>query len=373
MNTTTSMMPGVPLALLKRGRLGRYKLPTRVIMAPMTRMRALANGVPSEMMVTYYSQRASAALIISEATAVSGQGVGYMNTPGLYTQEHVDGWTKITLAVHELGGRIFVQLFHAGRISHPLLQPENSLPVAPSALKPAGFVFTSEGRMPYQTPRAVSRDEIPSLVGEFRHAAELAVMAGFDGVEIHAANGYLLDQFLRDGSNHRTDEYGGAPANRARLLLEVARAVASVVGADCTGVRLSPLHAFNDISDSAPAVTFGTAVKALNDLGLAYLHVVEKDDAPIAGARFELSGLRHLWNTAYVANEGYDRTRAEAAIAEGVDFVSFGKLFIANPDLPLRFEKNASLNQPDRNSFYGGDARGYIDYPFLSNGSKSFP
>ncbi len=340
-------------------------------MAPMTRMRAHANGVPSEMMVKYYSQRATAALIVSEATAVSAQGIGYLNAPALYTGEHVNGWRRITSAVHQRGGRIFVQLFHAGRISHSLLQPAQSLPVAPSALQPKGYVFTPHGRAAYETPGALSGSEIPNVVNEFKQAAQLAIDAGFDGAEIHSANGYLLDQFLRDGANRREDEYGGSPVNRARLLDEVARAVASVLGADRTGVRLSPLHAFNDMSDSAPEATFRTVVSRLNDVGLAYLHVVERDDAPHAGPGFELGGLKEIWKSAYVANEDYTRARAEVAIARGVDFVSFGRLFIANPDLPLRFEKNAPLNRPDSDSFYGGDERGYIDYPSLRDNSAS--
>jgi N-ethylmaleimide reductase len=357
------------ITLLGPARLGRYELPTRVIMAPMTRMRARFDGVPSEMMATYYAQRATAALIISEATAVSPRGVGYLNTPGLYTEEQAAAWQKITAGVHHKGGRVFVQLFHAGRISHPLLQPGRALPVAPSEVRPQGSVRTAEGPLPFETPRALRREEIASVVAEFSRAAEFAVAAGFDGAEIHAANGYLLDQFLRDGANRRTDEYGGSPANRARLLVEVASAVAAVMGADRTGVRLSPLHGFNDMSDSAPEVTFGAAAAALNDLGLAYLHVVEKDDAPVAGPHFDMGALRRLWKSAYMVNESYDRRRAEAAIAGGADFVSFGKLFIANPDLPLRFETDAPLNSPDRQSFYGGDERGYIDYPALAGRS----
>ncbi len=366
-------IPGSPATLLKPSRLGRYELPTRVIMAPMTRMRAHSNGVPSNMMMTYYSQRATAALIISEATAVSPQGVGYLNTPGLYTRAQVEAWARITAAVHQRGGRIFVQLFHAGRISHSLLQPGQSLPVAPSAVQPKGQVFTPKGRMAFETPHALSRDGIQNVIEDFKQAAEFATAAGFDGAEIHAANGYLPDQFLRDGTNRRNDEFGGSPANRARLLLEIARAVTSVMGADCTGVRLSPLHAFNDMFDSAPEATFRTVVTKLNDLGLAYLHVVERDDAPHAGPRFDIGNLRRSWNSAYMANENYDRARAEAAIAGGVDFISFGKLFIANPDLPLRFEKNAPLNSPDRDSFYDGDERGYIDYAALvDNSAVSF-
>jgi N-ethylmaleimide reductase len=365
MKKTVEMRNDSSSSLLGIGRLGRYELPTRMIMAPMTRMRAHADGVPSDMMVTYYSQRASEALIITEATAVSAQGVGYMNAPRLYTQEHVRGWAKVTSAVHARGGRIFVQLFHAGRITHPSLLPGTALPVAPSAIRPKGHVHTPEGRVPYVTPRCATDEEIPGLVDEFKVAAELAAAAGFDGAEIHAANGYLLDQFLRDGANHRQAPYGGPPKNRARFLTEAAHAVASVLGGGSTGVRLSPLHRFNDMSDSEPQETFTTAVKALDKLGLAYLHLVEKDDAPAVGPRFELSRLRSLWSSALVVNEDYDRVRAEVALARGADFVSFGKLFIANPDLPRRFRADAQLNSPRTDSFYGGDSEGYIDYPFL--------
>jgi N-ethylmaleimide reductase len=366
MKATNEMKNNTTASLLSIGQLGRYELPTRMIMAPMTRMRAHGDGVPSDMMVTYYSQRACAALIISEATAVSAQGVGYMNAPRLYTEEHVRGWARVTSAVHARGGRIFVQLFHAGRISHPSLLPGTGLPVAPSAIRPKGRVHTPEGRVPYVTPRCVTDEEIPRLVDEFKVAAQLAAAAGFDGAEIHAANGYLLDQFLRNGANHRQAPYGGSPKNRARFLTEVADAVASVLGAGSTGVRLSPLHRFNDMSDSEPRETFTTAVKALDKLGLAYLHLVEKDDAPLVGPRFELSRLRALWSSALVVNEDYDRVRAAAALARGADFISFGKLFIANPDLPRRFLADARLNSPRSDSFYGGDSQGYIDYPFLS-------
>jgi N-ethylmaleimide reductase len=365
MKATNEMKNDAPTSLLGTARLGQYELPTRMIMAPMTRMRARADGVPSDLMVTYYSQRASAALIVTEATAVSAHGVGYLNAPRLYTQEHVRGWAKVTSAVHGRGGRIFVQLFHAGRISHPSLLPGAALPIAPSAFRQEGNVYTPQGRVPYVTPRCATDEEIPALVDEFKVAAELAAAAGFDGAEIHAANGYLVDQFLRDGTNQRQGPYGGSPKNRARFLVEVAHAVASVLGAGSTGVRLSPLHRFNDISDSQPQETFTTAVKALDKLGLAYLHLVEKDDAPLAGPGFELSRLRSLWSSALVVNEDYDRARAEAALGRGADFVSFGKLFIANPDLPRRFRADAELNAPRPDSFYGGDSQGYIDYPFL--------
>lgn len=365
MTTAKETTSGTSLALLTGHRLGRYELPTRVIMAPMTRNRARQDGVPSESMITYYAQRASAALIISEATAVSASGVGMVNMPAIYRDEHVEGWQKVTRAVHERGGRIFVQLFHAGRVSHPSLQQGGALPVAPSALRPRGTIVTPGGRRPFSAPRPLTREEIPEVVHQFIRAAERSLAAGFDGVELHAANGYLLDQFLRDGTNHRTDEYGGPARKRARVVVEVAQAVASVAGADRTGIRLSPLHSFNDMYDSRPEATFATVVESLNALRLAYLHVVEQNDAPHAGPHFEPSHLRHAWTTAYVANGGYDRESAEAAIRSGVDFVSFGKLFLANPDLPLRFERSATLNEADRHTYYGGTDRGYIDYPFL--------
>jgi N-ethylmaleimide reductase len=365
MTDTKGMTTRVPLALLTGHRLGRYDLPTRMIMAPMTRNRARHDGVPSESMITYYAQRASAALIVSEATAVSAQGVGMINMPGIYDDDHIDGWKKVTTAVHQRGGRIFVQLFHAGRVSHPLLQLGGAAPVAPSAIGPRGTIVTTEGRQTFSTPRALTTAELPGVVDQFATAAENALTAGFDGVELHGANGYLLDQFLRDGTNHRTDAYGGSTSNRVRFLVEVAQATAAVVGPERTGIRLSPLHAFNDMYDSRPDTTFTSAVRSLDRLGLAYLHMVEQNDAPIAGPHFDPSRLRHSWTTAYVANGGYDRTSGEAAIRSGVDFVSFGKLFLANPDLPRRFETNATLNEADRSSYYGGTDRGYIDYPSL--------
>lgn len=349
--------------LFSSGTLGVYYLPSRIVMAPMTRNRAGRDGVPTPMMLTYYGQRASAALVITEATQISPQGRGYPFTPGIHSEQQVDGWRGIVEAVHRLNGRIFLQLFHSGRVSHPTLQPAGALPVAPSAIAPAGEAMTYEGLQRFVVPRALEKSEIVSIVKEFASAADHARAAGFDGVEIHAANGYLLDQFLRDGSNHRTDEYGGSIANRLRFLEEVTEAVVAVWGSDRVGVRLSPLNAFNSMQDSNPEATFRSAALSLNRFALAYLHLVEEDRSPAAGPRFDLSILRSAWRGVLMVNGDYDAKRAEVAVASSrADFVSFGRLFIANPDLPERLKNGAPLNQPDRASFYGGDERGYIDY-----------
>jgi len=345
------------------GQVGRYFLPSRIVMAPMTRNRAGRDGVPTPMMLTYYVQRASAALIITEATQISPQGVGYPFTPGIHSEQQVHAWQAIVDAVHRLNGRIFLQLFHSGRVSHPTLQPAGALPVAPSAIAPAGEAMTYEGLQQFVVPRALERSDIAGIVREFAIAADHARAAGFDGVEIHAANGYLLDQFLRDGSNQRTDEYGGSIANRLRLLEEVTEVVVAVWGSDRVGVRLSPLNSFNSMQDSYPEATFRSAVLSLNRFSLAYLHLVEEDRSPAAGPHFDLSILRSAWRGVLMANGNYDANRAEAAVASSsADFISFGRLFIANPDLPARLKNGAPLNQPDRASFYGGDERGYIDY-----------
>ena len=329
----------------------------------MTRNRVGRDGVPTPATVAYYSQRATAALLITEATQVSPQGVGYPNTPGIHDSAQLAGWRTVVDAVHRLGARVFLQLFHAGRVSHPSLQPGGSLPVAPSPLAPAGETMTYEGLQPFVTPRALDRSEIAGVVAQFAVAAQIARDAGFDGVEIHAANGYLLDQFLRDGSNRRTDEYGGPVANRLRLLEEVTDVVVAEWGSDRVGVRLSPLNAFNTMSDSSPETTFRAAIERLNRYSLAYLHLVE--EAP-PGASFDMAGLAAVWDGTLIVNGGYDRARAEAVLASArADFVSFGRLFIANPDLPARFRRGAPLNDPDRASFYGGDERGYTDYPFF--------
>jgi N-ethylmaleimide reductase len=352
--------------LLTPALLGPYTLRNRVVMAPMTRNRAGEGLVPTETMVTYYRQRASAGLILTEATQVVPQGIGYPNTPGIHTDAQVEGWKRVTAAVHEQGGRIFLQLWHVGRISHPSLQPDGALPVAPSAIAPEGSVFTYQGLQPFVAPRALELDEIPGIVEAFAEGARRALAAGFDGVEIHGANGYLIDQFLRDGSNHRTDAYGGPIENRASFLLEVTDAVVEVWGADRVGMRLSPLSAFNSMSDSDPETTFGHAAGELGKRGLAYLHA-----AMLAGAENPESRehrmaalLKERFGGPLILNGGYTRETGDAIVASGLaDLVSFGTLFLANPDLPERFAEGAPLNAPDRNTFYGGDHRGYIDYP----------
>lgn len=346
--------------------IGPLKLPNRVFMAPMTRNRAPDN-VPTPLMATYYAQRAEAGLIISEATQISDQGIGYPATPGIHTEAQVAGWRGVTDAVHRRGGHIFCQLWHVGRISHPDFHGGEP-PVAPSAIRPQGQAFTGEGLKDFVTPRALEPDEIAGIVADYAHAAECARRAGFDGVEIHAANGYLIDQFLRDGSNQRTDAYGGSLENRTRFLLEVTGAVCDAWEAGRVGVRLSPLNPFNDMRDSNPEATFSYAVAQLNRFGLGYLHVTElgKETPAAAGPAFELGVLRRTWRGVYVTNGGYDRDSADAAIREGrADAVAFATLFLANPDLVTRFRQNAPLNEPDPATFYGGDAQGYTDYPFL--------
>lgn len=348
--------------------LGPHALKNRMAMAPMTRNRAGAGNVPQEISIEYYRQRAGAGLIISEGTQVAAEAVGYPGTPGIHSPEQVAGWRKITDAVHAAGGRIFLQLWHCGRVSHRSLLPGGMLPVAPSAIRPAGEAITFEGMKPFETPHALTLEEIPGIIEMYRQGARNALTAGFDGVEIHAANGYLIDQFLRDGSNQRTDAYGGPIANRARLLLEVTEAVCKVLGADRVGIRLSPLQPFNDMRDTNPEATFSYAVEALNRLSLAYLHITEmgRDKPGAAGPAFDLSKLRGLWKGIYMTNHGYDLARANAALAEGrADMVAFGVAFLANPDLPQRFARDAALNAPDPETFYSGGEHGYIDYPFL--------
>lgn len=348
--------------------LGPYTLPNRIAMAPLTRNRAGAGNVPQPLNVEYYVQRSGAGVIITEATQVSPQGVGYPATPGIHSAAQVAGWRQVTDAVHAKGGRIFLQLWHVGRISHPSLQPDGALPVAPSALKPAGQAVTYQGPQDFVIPRALGLAEIPGIVEQYRSGAQNALAAGFDGVEIHGANGYLLDQFLRDGSNHRTDAYGGSIENRARLMLETTEAVCAVWGANRVGIRLSPLQPFNDMRDSNPEATFRYVVEQLNRFGLAYLHVTEmgKDAPGAAGPAFDLVKLKRIWTGVYMTNGGYDFARANAALAAGeADMVALGVLFLANPDLPQRFAHGALLNTPDPATFYGGDVKGYTDYPFM--------
>ncbi len=354
-------------------RLGNLELPNRIVMAPLTRNRAGKGNVPNQLNATYYAQRASAGLIIAEATQVSPQGQGYPFTPGIHSPEQVEGWKLVTDAVHQEGGRIFLQLWHVGRISHPDLQPNGELPVAPSAIAPHGNASTFTGPKPYVTPRALEISEIPGIIEQYRQGAANALAAGFDGVEIHAANGYLLDQFLRDGTNHRTDEYGGAIENRARLLLGVIEAVISVWDADRVGVRLSPSGTFNDMHDSNPLATFGYTAQALNRFNLAYLHIFEAIDADIrhGGTIVPTSHLRNCFIGTLIVNGGYTREKGDAVLAnKAADLVAFGTLFISNPDLPRRLALNAPLNPPDQATFYGGDERGYTDYPFWSATSE---
>ncbi|TNF97639.1 MAG: alkene reductase, partial [Gammaproteobacteria bacterium] len=289
--------------------------------------------------------------------------------PGIYNELQKAGWQKITDAVHAKGGHIFLQLWHCGRVSHSSMQADGVLPVAPSAIRPDGEAMTYEGPKPFETPRALELDEIPGIIEQYRHAAQFALESGFDGVEIHSANGYLLDQFLRDGSNQRHDAYGGSMENRARLLMEVVEAVVGVWGSDRVGLRLSPLQPFNDIKDSNPEALFSYVVERLNTYDLAYLHITEMGrEAPgVAGPAFDLRKLRKIWKGLYMTNFGYDKARANDAIAnDEADLIAFGVLFIANPDLPERFAQNAPLNPVDESTFYGGDEHGYTDYPFLS-------
>jgi len=350
-------------------RLGVLDLPNRIVMAPLTRSRAPDHGVQKAMNAEYYAQRASAGLIIAEATQISQQGQGYAFTPGIYSPEQIAGWRQVTEAVHAKGGRIFLQLWHVGRISHRSLQPDGGLPVAPSAIRPEGKAFTEAGFVPFETPRALEREELPGIVEQFAQGARNAMTAGFDGVEIHAANGYLLDQFLRDGTNRRDDDYGGSVENRARLMLEVTAAVTAAVGAERVGIRLSPLSPANDMHDSDPRTTFTHAVSALNRFGLAYLHVVEgatRGPREVEGG-FDLQELRRAFDGLYMANNGYDFALAQKTLAQGrADLVAFGRPFIANPDLVARFRLGAALNEPDSSTFYGGDAHGYTDYPSLA-------
>jgi N-ethylmaleimide reductase len=357
---------------------GNLHLPNRIAMAPLTRNRA-PEAVPTPLMAEYYAQRASAGLLITEATAISAQGQGYADVPGLYGTEQLDGWKHVTEAVHGKRGRIAVQLWHVGRVSHVDLQPERQKPVAPSAITArtktylirdgvGSFVPTSE-------PRALDAEEIPGIVHDYRHAARHAVTTcGFDGVEVHGANGYLLDQFLKTGANQRTDDYGGTIENRARLLLEVMRAVVGEVGGGRTGLRISPVTPANDIVDDNPQALFEYVVRQLAPLGLAYLHVIEGATGgprEIEGRPFDYTALRKAYRAAggsgaWMVNNNYDKALAEDALANGADLVAFGKLYIANPDLVERLRDNAPLNTPDKATFYGGGPEGYTDYPMLA-------
>jgi len=350
---------------------GELTLNNRMVMAPLTRNRAGEGNVPTDLNTLYYTQRASAGLLITEASQISTSALGYPATPGIHSDEQIKGWKKITDAVHAKGSLIFIQLWHVGRISHPSMLPENALPVAPSAIRPEGDAITYEGMQPFVTPRALELEEMPVLISDYVKAAENAKAAGFDGIEIHAANGYLLDEFLRDGSNTRDDIYGGSVENRMRLLDEVIDAVINVWPSEQVGVRLSPENQFNDIKDSQPQATFNAVVDMLSKHNLAYLHVLEGD---MLNAKREVDyvELKRRFGGLYMANMGYNRETAEQALKSGhADMVAFGQLFIANPDLPERFALDAPLNEPDQATFYGGDEKGYTDYPALEEKRKS--
>jgi len=356
--------------LFSPARFGAIDLANRVVMSSLTRNRAGAGNVPTPLIAEYYRQRASAGLILTEATPICAAGHGYPRTPGIHTPEQIAGWKQVTQAVQGAGGKIALQLWHVGRISHPDLQPDGALPVAPSAIRPAGQVFTGEAMQDYVTPRALELAEIPSLIAQFAQAALNAMEAGFDGVEIHAGNGYLLDQFLRTSTNHRTDAYGGSKEKRARLLLEVLDAVCSAIGNDRVGLRLSPVTPFNDIADDNPQDTFEYVVTQLNPLKLAFLDVLQgTGGAPREQwLPFDYVRLRALYEGNFIRNNAYDFETAQQAVVSGAaDAIAFGRLLLANPDLVERFRRGAPLNAPDYDRLYTGEEKGYTDYPFLAD------
>ncbi|QCB47829.1 alkene reductase [Hydrogenophaga sp. PAMC20947] len=356
---------------------GAIHLANRIVMAPLTRNRA-PDAIPTPLMATYYTQRASAGLLITEATAISQQAQGYSDVPGIYAQEHVEGWKAVTESVHAAGGKIVTQLWHVGRISHTELQPHFGAPVAPSAIRanaktvlfkdglPA-FVDTSE-------PRALDAAEIPGIVQDYRHAALSAIAAGFDGVEIHAANGYLIDQFLKTGSNRRTDDYGGSIENRARFLLEVLAAVTDAIGGDRTGIRLSPVTPANDADDDAPQPLFEYVMRELAPLKLAFLHIIEGSTGgprDLPERPFDYAAMKAAYRSAggqgaWMVNNGYDLPMSEQALKDGDDLVAYGRSYIANPDLVARLMAGGPFNKAERATFYGGGAKGYTDYPTLT-------
>ena len=340
---------------------GELLLPNRILMAPLTRSRAGVVRVPNDLMVKYYEQRASAGLIMTEATVVSAQGIGYADTPGIWSDEQVQGWRKVTDAVHRAGGRIFSQLWHVGRVSHPIFL-NGELPVAPSPIAPAGFVSLVRPKTEYVVPRALERSEIPGIVDAFHRGAQNAQKAGFDGVELHGANGYLIDQFLQDKTNHRTDDYGGPIENRARLMLEVVDRLVSVWGAGRVGVHLAPRGDAHDLGDSNRLATFSYVARELGQRKIAFICAREHEGPDSIGPQ-----LKAAFGGVYVANEGFTQASAEKIVADGrADAVAFGKLFIANPDLPKRFKLGASLNEWKSDLFYSGGADGYADYPSLA-------
>jgi len=357
------------VTLFTPAKLGPHEISNRIFMAPMTRGRAEADGTPTAIMPTYYEQRASAGLIISEATAISPQGVGWVNAPGIFTDRHQQEWRKVTDTVHRAGGKIFLQLWRMGRVSHPDFQ-KGELPVGPSAIAAKGESHTPLGKKTYVTPRALATEELPGIVTDYVNAAKRAIAAGFDGVEIHGANGYLLDQFIRDGSNRRTDAYGGSIENRWRLPLEVAVAVAKAIGGERTGFRVSPTGPYNDMVDSDPVASFSYGAKKLHDAGLVFLHVME----PLPGHFFAnptaprvLPHIRAAFKGFLITNGGYDRVQGAKVVENGeADAVAFGVPFLANPDLVTRYKRESDKsNAPDMATFYTPGAKGYIDYPGL--------
>jgi N-ethylmaleimide reductase len=351
-------------------KLGKIELSNRMVMAPLTRGRAGAERIPNALMQEYYAQRATAGLIISEATLISEQAAGWVNAPGIHTEAQIQGWKLISDAVHSHDGKIYLQLWHMGRASHPDFQPNGILPVSASAIAISGDIRTPLGKKPHLAPRALETSEIAGIVQDYVTAAKNAIAAGFDGVEIHGANGYLIDQFLRDGCNQRTDEYGGSIENRARFLLEVTAAVVDALGSDRVGLRLSPTGQFNDMSDRDPVALFTYVCEQLNAFNLSYLHILEA--LPNIGHPMAVEGervspyLRKAFKGLFMVNGGYDRVSGEEAIANGeADLIAYGVPFIANPDLVERFRIGADLNTPDQSTFYTADAKGYTDYPSL--------
>lgn len=357
--------------LFESFQLGPYQLKSRVVMAPMTRGRAQANGTPNPIMAEYYAQRSSAGLLITEGTFVSAQGVGWVNAPGIYTNEHMEAWKPVTQAVHDKGGRIFVQLWHMGRVSHPDFQADNALPVGPSAIAAKGESHTPQGKKSYVTPRALDTSELAGIVKDYAEAAKLAIAAGFDGIELHGANGYLIDQFIRDGSNRRTDEYGGSIENRWRFPLEVVDAVIDAIGAERTAIRFSPTGLYNDMGDSDPVASYTYGAQELAKRKVVYIHVVEpvpghmmaNPDAPEVA-----SHIRAAYDGVVILNGGFLRETSEEALGnERADAIAFGAVYLANPDLPERLQQNAPLNAPDFATFYTPGPKGYTDYPSLGD------
>jgi N-ethylmaleimide reductase len=374
--TAVTTKPSTPRAaiasspVLEPLQLGALRPPNRVVMAPMTRTRATAAGVPTPMMATYYAQRASAGLIIGEATAVANDSAGILRAPGLYNDAQVAGWRAVTAAVHQQGGRIVAQLWHGGRVSHPHLQPDGLPPLAPSAIAAEGSIFTPQGREAFVAPRVMRESDIQRAIAQFAAATTRARDAGFDGVELHGAFGYLVDQFLQDGSNTRQDGWGGSVAGRARFLFETVDAMAHAWSTDRIGVRLSPSNRFYGIHDSHTRATFGHAIEGLAGRGLMYLLLMEPNESDLARGTVQLrevvQSFRSLYRGGLIANGGFDRARADDVITHGrADAVSFGRPFIANPDLPARFAARAALATPDPASFYGEGNAGYTDYPSM--------